>query len=61
MSGWEKMDSHKSYLNAKKYIDEKFSKGEMSREEAHRLSKESKKNYSNESYNKEMEKLNGKG
>ena len=58
MSKFEEMDAHRSYQNAQKKIEEGFKNGQLSREQAHKISKEAQKNYSNNSYNKEMERLN---
>lgn len=57
----KEMDSHKSWLYAKNHLECEEKKGNLTRERTFQLLKDAKENYSNNSYNKEMEKLrNGK-
>ena len=52
----QSIDSFTSFENAKKKIDKGFKSGQLSRERAHQVLKDARKNYSSQYYNKWIEK-----
>ena len=52
----EKMDAYKSFELAKKLVDKAFKDGKIPRERAKEVLEGAKKNYSNQTYNRTLDK-----
>jgi hypothetical protein len=54
---FEKIDSYNSFKAIEKQIDASVKAGTLEKERAFAILKEARKNYKNDSYNREMERL----
>lgn len=50
---------YKSFVMAEMFIDKQYAEGKISREEAHKMRAQARKNYKNQNYNRQLEKCSG--
>jgi len=58
MSGNDKIDSHLSWLNAKGIIERDVKAGKLEPQEAKKILDKARVSYRNQTYNRELERLN---